>query len=176
MLYAHLFIQRTHALARAWASSSRYDLHVYCVLPSKTFSPHTISLLGVPTLSSFCSTPPPSWTPSPETLTGIRPTPCALRQKDGQFGPLAARHPATASDVLHLGLSSLVMLRVCGAWVFAPVSPTHGCIGRLPMLLGVAFARVSLMLSGMPDTLIKCLEVTELDGRLHSHYFGSAPV
>ena len=35
-----------------------------------------MSLLGVPILSSFCSTPPPSWTPSPETLTGIRPTPC----------------------------------------------------------------------------------------------------
>ena len=35
-----------------------------CVHPNKTFSPHIMSLLGVPTLSSFCSTPPPSWTPS----------------------------------------------------------------------------------------------------------------
>ena len=33
-----------------------------------------MSLLGVPTLSSFCSTPPPSWRTSPETLTGITPT------------------------------------------------------------------------------------------------------
>ena len=51
----------------------------------------------VPTPSSFCSTPP-SWTPSPETVTGIRPTPCALRQDDGQVGPLAARHPATGYE------------------------------------------------------------------------------
>ena len=63
---------------RKWCSSlglsSMYDRRVCWVHPSKTFSPHIMSLLGVPTLSSFCSTPPPSWTSSPETLTGITPT------------------------------------------------------------------------------------------------------
>ena len=54
---------------------------VSCAHPNKTFSIHTSCLSLVPTLSTFCSTPPPSWTPSPQTLTGIRSNPCALRQE-----------------------------------------------------------------------------------------------
>ena len=53
-------------------------------------------LLGVPTLSTFCSTPPPSRTPSPQTLTGIRSNSSALRQENGKFGPLATQHPTTS--------------------------------------------------------------------------------
>ena len=67
--------------------SSRYDRRVSCVHPGKTFSPHIVFLLGVPTLSSLCSTPPPSWTPSP-------------RDADwNQTDPLwAARHPAAGFE------------------------------------------------------------------------------
>ena len=53
---------------------------VSCALFNKTFSSHIMSLLGVPALSTFCSTPPPSWTPSPETLAGIRSNTCENAQ------------------------------------------------------------------------------------------------
>ena len=57
-----------------------------------------LSLVFLLRLLTFL-TPPPSWTPSPETLTGIGSNPCALRHEDGQFGPLAARHPTTTCKV-----------------------------------------------------------------------------
>ena len=56
-----------------------------------------MSLLGTPSLSSTCSTPPPTWTPSPATLTGIRPNPCATPLWDGPSGPLADPTPLTDS-------------------------------------------------------------------------------
>ena len=73
-----------------------YDRHVLRASQQNILHPHIMSLLGVPTLSTFCSTPPPSRTPSPQTLTGIRSNSSALRQEDGQFGPLATRHPTTS--------------------------------------------------------------------------------
>ena len=44
---------------------------------SETFHPHAMSLLNNPIISSFCSTPPPTRTPSPATPTGIGPNTCA---------------------------------------------------------------------------------------------------
>ena len=73
-----------------------YDRHVLRASQQNILHPHIMSLLGVPTPSTFCSTPPPSRTPSPQTLTGIRSNSSALRQEDGQFGPLATRHPTTS--------------------------------------------------------------------------------
>ena len=49
-----------------------------------------------PSLSSFSSTPPPTWTPSPATLTGIRPNPCATSSWGGPSGHLADPTPATS--------------------------------------------------------------------------------
>ena len=73
-----------------------YDRRVLRASQQNILCPRITSLLGVPTLSTFCSTPPPSRTPSPQTLTGIRSNPCALRQEDGHFGPLATRPPTTS--------------------------------------------------------------------------------
>ena len=61
----------------------------------EAFHPHAVSLLGVPSFSSLSSTPPPTWTLSPATLTGIRPNPCATPLWDGQSGPLADPTPLT---------------------------------------------------------------------------------
>ena len=57
-----------------------------------------MSLLGVSNFDSFCSTPPPTWTPSPATVTGIRPNPCATPLLDGQSGPLANTTPTTGYE------------------------------------------------------------------------------
>ena len=73
-----------------------YDRRVLRASQQNILHPHIMSLLGVPALSTFCSTPPPSRTPSPQTLTGIRSNSSALRQENGQFGPLATRHPTTS--------------------------------------------------------------------------------
>ena len=73
-----------------------YDRRVLRASQQNIFFPHIMSLLGVPTPSTFCSTPPPSRTPPPQTLTGIRSNSSALRQEDGQFAPLATRHPTTS--------------------------------------------------------------------------------
>ena len=73
-----------------------YDRRVLRASQQNIPYPHIMSLLGVPALSTFCSTPPPSRTPSPQTLTGSRSNSSALRQENGQFGPLAARHPTTS--------------------------------------------------------------------------------
>ena len=82
---------------RAWlVQVIFYDRHVLRASQQNILHPHIMSLLGVPTLSTFCSTPPPSRTPSPQTLTGIRSNSSALRQENGQFGPLATRHPTTS--------------------------------------------------------------------------------
>ena len=74
-----------------------YDRRVLRASQQNIQHPHIMSLFGVPTPSIF-STPPPSCTPSPETLTGIKSNSCALRQGDGQFGPLATRRPATGYE------------------------------------------------------------------------------
>ena len=63
------------------------------MLQEKTLHPHAMSPLRVPSFSSFCSTPPPTWTPSPAKLTGIRPNPCATPLLEGQSGHLADPTP-----------------------------------------------------------------------------------
>ena len=74
VLCVHLFVHNTHT--------------------QKNLSTHHVSpLCSDSVLLLFDATT--TWTPSPETLARIRPTPCAPRHEDGQFGPLAARHPAT---------------------------------------------------------------------------------
>ena len=80
---AHLFIQRTRVGSRLkFLRRTCWDE----------------SLLGAPSFSSFCSTPPLTWTPSRETLTGIRPTTSATSPWGGQSGPLADPAPNTCSS------------------------------------------------------------------------------
>ena len=58
---------------------------------------HAMSLLGVPhTSSSFCSTPPFIWTPTPATLTGIRIPPRAAPRLRGQSDHLDNTTQSTA--------------------------------------------------------------------------------
>ena len=71
---------------------------VFCAHSQKHVHPHTMSLLGGSSLSSFCSTPPPTWIRSPATLTGIRPNPCATSLLDGQSGHLADSTPTTVYE------------------------------------------------------------------------------
>ena len=79
-LKAHLFIQRTRVGSRASGLSVETN-HAARIL--KEHFIHT------PSISSFCSTPPPIWTPAPATLTGIRLNPCATPLLEGQSGHLA---------------------------------------------------------------------------------------
>ena len=69
------------------ACGSRFYAHVDTILcaVSKTFHPHAMSLLNIPTFSSFCSTPPPTWKSSPATPPGIRPTNARLRLGVGRL-------------------------------------------------------------------------------------------
>ena len=63
-------------------------------VPHKTLQPHdAMSLLGMPDFTSFCSTPPPTWTLASKTLTGIRLNTCATPRWDGQSGSLADTIP-----------------------------------------------------------------------------------
>ena len=71
---------------------------VFCEHFRKHVHPQTMSLLGVSSLSSFCATSPPIWTPSPATLFGIETNPCATSLLDGQSGHLADSTPTTAYE------------------------------------------------------------------------------
>ena len=44
-----------------------FMIDVSCASQQNILYPHIMSLFGVPTLSTSCSTPPPSQTPSPQT-------------------------------------------------------------------------------------------------------------
>ena len=57
-----------------------------------------------PSLSSFSSTRPPAWTPSPATLTGIRPNPCATSPWGWTVWPSGRSH---SSHIVHRWKSEL---------------------------------------------------------------------
>ena len=84
-----MFIQRTCVWPKCCDES-------FCAQSlQKSLHPHAMSLVGVPICSSFCSTPPPTWTPSPAALTEIRLNPSATPLSEGQSGHLSDPTPHT---------------------------------------------------------------------------------
>ena len=81
-----MFIQRTPAGTS------------FCTGHTETSHPARILLNRVPNLSSSCSTPPLTWTPASETLTGIRPTTSATSPSGGHSDPLADPTPNTGYE------------------------------------------------------------------------------
>ena len=80
-----------HTCVRIEQTQVEQVKRIACTRSLKAFHPHAMSPLNIPSTSSICSTPPPTWTPSPATLTGSRPNPCAPH-RIGQSGTSGRSH------------------------------------------------------------------------------------
>ena len=93
-----------HTCTRVAQGQTGLNVSFLRALSKKHFHLHTMSLLGVPSVSSsFCVTPPPTWTSSPATLTGIRSPQSATPLLGGQSGHVADPIPTTGcwAQLLH---------------------------------------------------------------------------
>ena len=84
--------QSSHSFCRT------VETRQFACTPSKESHPHSMALLNVPGVSSFCSTPPMTWTPTPDPLTGTRHPSNAPPHRGGQSGPMADTTPLTGYE------------------------------------------------------------------------------
>ena len=95
---AHMCSFNAHPLAPVFCTGDTDTSHPARILLNHLIRTPCQSLQGVPNLSSSCSTPPLTWTPAPETLTGIRPTTSATSPWGGHSDPLADPTPNTGYE------------------------------------------------------------------------------
>ena len=96
----------------------------------------------VSSVCSLCSTPPPTWTPSPATLTGIRPNPWATSLLDGQSGYLANPTPTIFSHLRCYSFASalLLLLLLCCSCCCLATSFTAAFVAVFTAAFTAAFA------------------------------------